>query len=179
MNKKFEYAINAIHYCIYLEEVWTNSIIQKCMNRIWRVILLKRHRDKKCPSDAKSQMIESFPCGKHCGMSVGLAHHLFGYLYSAYSSLLSFILLGGYLRFFGNVNTWLIILIIAIPIGICYIPAYKAVFANDKYLKYFKQFEKENELWHRKWKRITIVFCTGAVVAFLLGIGTIWGVLFL
>ncbi|WP_289861582.1 hypothetical protein [uncultured Muribaculum sp.] len=69
-------------------------------------------------------------------------------------------------------NTFVILVIFAIPVGICYIPAYKAVFSNDKYLKYFKLFEKEDEHWHKKWKRRTIAFILGAIASLLLGIIT-------
>ena len=47
-------------------------------------------------------------------------------------------------------------IMLLMPLVLCYIPAYKAVFLKDKYLQYFKQFEKEDEHWHKKWKRRTI-----------------------
>ena len=86
MNKKFEFFLNAVHYCIYLG---------------------------------------------------------------------AFILLGIPDGMFGGVNEIIAIAIIALPVGLCYIPAYKAVLSNDRYLKYFKQFEKEDAKWHKKWKQIT------------------------
>ena len=64
--------------------------------------------------------------------------------YSGYSIFLSFVLLGIPDGLFGGVNEIIAIAIIALPVGLCYIPAYKAVFSNDRYLKYFKQFEKED-----------------------------------
>ena len=70
-------------------------------------------------------------------------------------------------------------LLIALPIGLGYIPAYKAVFSNDRYLKYFKQFEKEDNLWLKKWKRIMMVFCVGSIVAIILGIFVAWVILLL
>ena len=63
-----------------------------------------------------------------------------------------------------------VLIILAFPIAICYIPAYKAVFSKDKYLKYFKQFEKKDASWHKKWKWITIAFCVGSVVSTIGGI---------
>ena len=68
------------------------------------------------------------------------------------------------------------IAIIALPVGLCYIPAYKAVLSNDRYLKYFKQFEKEDAKWHKKWKQITWGFCIGSVVFTIGGIFAMWGV---
>ena len=61
-------------------------------------------------------------------------------------------------------------LLIAIPIGICYIPAYKAVFSNDRYMKYFKKFEKKDEHWHKKWKWITFLFAIGGMVTTIMGV---------
>lgn len=77
---------------------------------------------------------------------------------------------------FGGVNLIVAMTIIALPIGLCYIPAYRAVFSKDRYLKYFKQFEKEDEQWHKKWNRITWVFCIGSVVFTIGGIFAMWGV---
>ena len=63
-----------------------------------------------------------------------------------------------------------------IPICISYIPAYKAVFSDDRYLQYFKQFEKEDEAWHKKWKRRTIAFCVGSVITTLLGMAAAFAI---
>ena len=65
----------------------------------------------------------------------------------------------------------------AIPTVLCYIPAYRAVFLNDKYLKYFKQFKKEDKEWRKTWKARTIAFCLGSVFVTILGIAVMWGIL--
>ena len=59
---------------------------------------------------------------------------------------------------------------IAIPIGICAIPAYNAVFVKDRYLKYFKKFEKKDERWHEKWKWITFLFVIGGIATAFMGL---------
>ena len=71
----------------------------------------------------------------------------------------------------GDMHNITTLILLALPVVLGYIPAYKAVFTNDRYLKYFKQFEKEDERWHRKWKRITLVFEIGSIVSSFLGIG--------
>ena len=43
------------------------------------------------------------------------------------------------------------------------------VFSNYKYLEYFKLFEENDEQWHKKWNRITTVFCIGAIILFFAG----------
>jgi uncharacterized membrane protein YidH (DUF202 family) len=114
--------------------------------------------------------------GKNWGQSIRLAHHFFGYFYSGYPVFFSFVLGGFALKLFDSPSNIVKLVLLAIPIGLCYIPAYKAVFTNDRYLKYFKQFEKEDEQWHKKWKRITIAFCVGSVIVTLLGICTAFAI---
>ena len=56
-------------------------------------------------------------------------------------SFLSFLIAGILLRnFVAVINPTLFIIISIIPIVVSYIPAYKAVFTDSRYLKYFKQF---------------------------------------
>ena len=43
-------------------------------------------------------------------------------------------------------------------------PLDKAI-EKDCYLKYFKEFEKKDEQWHRKWKRISILFTIGMMLS--------------
>lgn len=174
-NSKFEYFLNAIHYCIYLEEVWSNRRLENGINDLLclasRLFFTRRLKNKIYRRQLRTRIkLNEYMYGKEFGQSIGMAHHLFGYFYSGYPSFLSFILLVFYFRFFGTAKPLLVILVIAIPIGICYIPAYKAVFTNDKYLKYFKQFEKKDNQWHRKWKRITFTFCIGSIITTILGI---------
>ena len=177
MKKKFEYFLNAIHYCIYLEEVWTTKKMEKIVYGflffISKYFFPKRLKIKVYRRYLQSrQELNEYFYGKEFGQSIGVAHHLFGFFYSGYPIFLSFVIWGVVLRYFGTFNLpkIIIISILAIPIGLCYIPAYKVVFAKDRYLEYFKQFEKEDELWHKKWKKKTIAFCIGSVVVEILGI---------
>lgn len=170
----FEYFLNAVHYCIYKKEVWSSrfveKIVWKCFFAVTKVFSLEKlcHRRKeKLDNDEKYQ---EYMYGNNAGQSIGLANHWFGYFYSAYSLLISFILGGFAYRELGGLNTVVKLAILIIPIGLCYIPAYKAVYTDDRYLKYYKQFEKEDEQWHKKWKRITIAFCLGSAIATILGI---------
>ena len=111
------------------------------------------------------------------GVSIGLAHHWFGYFYSCYPGFFSWLLLGIASRVYGDeVKGMVVLLIFSFPVALGYIPAYRAVFSKDRYLNYFKQFEKEDEQWHKKWKMITWVFCIGSVVFTIGGIFAMWGV---
>ena len=169
-NNKFEYFLNAILYCLYLNEVWSNRKIDKIVNTIIpRAMKVKFNRQQR-------KEAEDFKYGSEAGLSIGVANHLYGFFYTGYPSFLSFVLLGIADGGAKKLNMALVAILVAIPIGLFYIPAYKAVFSNDRYLNYFKQFKKEDEQWHRKWKRRTIAFCVGSVVFFLSGIFAMWWV---
>lgn len=186
MKNKFEYFLNAVHYSLWLIEIKSGKFADKIVNAILapipKYLFTKEYKKKyyeRLPKEQKE--IEKFFYGKRNGFHIGWAHHWFGYFYSGYPIFLSFVIFGVALRHFGTFSHPKIIVgaIFAFFIGLCYIPAYKAVFTKDRYLKYFKQFEKEDEQWHRKWKRITIVFCIGSIIVTLLGIGAMWAILLL
>ena len=170
MKKKFEYFLNAIHYCIYIEEVWSNKIIKIIVDKIIgchskrykQKFFLHKNNPKKGLIKTNKDFISDF--------SIGLSHHLFGYFYSGYSAFISFILLGISDKMFDNINLIYAAILFAFPIGICFIPAYSAVFSKDVFLRYFEIFKKENEQWHRKWIYITIFFCIGSIIVFFSGI---------
>lgn len=46
-----------------------------------------------------------------------------------------------------------------VSFGLCFIPLFKNVFWNDRYVKYFKDFLKNDEKWHKKWRWLTLLFC--------------------
>ena len=114
---------------------------------------------------------------KENGYHIGQANHWFGYFYSCYPGFLAFVLVGFTFKYFGGINVIIIMLTISLPIGLCYFYAYNAVFKEEHYLKYYKQFEKENKQWHRKWKMITMAFCIGGIMAIFLGIVIVWLIL--
>lgn len=181
MNNKIEYFFNAIHYNIYLEEVWSNKKLNKFANRIstyvFRIPFIREYGQRHC--ERHTEKMNDLISNNKVGLSISVAHHWYGYFYSCYPAFLSFILLGVLFRFYGEANHIIIFLVVAFPIILCYVPAYRAVFTKDRYIKYFKQFEKEDEQWHRKWKWITMAFCVGSVVTGLLGIGAMWCILML
>lgn len=176
MKKKFEYFLNAIHYCIYLEEVWTNKKTEKIVYGflffISKYFFPKRLKIKVYRRHLQSrQELNEYFYGKEFGQSIGVAHYLFGAFSSAYIGLFSWICIGVADRIFGYTHLKGLpgLLVFSIPIAIGYIPVYKAVFTKDRYLKYFKKFEKKDEQWHRKWKRITLLFCVGAIIVSAIG----------
>lgn len=172
--------MNAVHYCIYLGEIWSMKKVDNCVLRIMYYLSVlfsfENFYNKKVDERTKCKDLWYYMYGKEGGISISSAHHWFGFFYSGYSIFLSFVLLGIPDGMFGGVNEIIAIAIIVLPVGLCYIPAYKAVLSNDRYLKYFKQFEKEDAKWHKKWKQITWGVCIGSVVFTIGGIFAMWGV---
>ena len=174
-NTKWKYSLNAIHYSIWLMDIKFDNCVWRIMDRIFipleKFIFTKSFQKKMSDRRKGNQKkLNSFLYDVKKGYHIEWANHWFGYFYTGYTGFISLALLGVAIRDFGNHNDFLMMALIGIPIGIGYIPAYRAVFSDDRYLQYFKQFEKEDEEWHLKWKRRTIAFCVGSVITTLLGI---------
>lgn len=174
-NTKFKYFLNAIHYCIWLYNRKLGDITRKVVNTLLSPVLsylfTKEYRNKyydNMPKELKKK--EEFFNDKETGFHIGWAHHWFGYFYSGYSAFLSFIIIGIADKQLRGLSAFTFFILFGIPILLCYIPAYRAIFTKDCYLKYFKEFEKKNNLWHKKWKWITVSFCVGSIVATLMGV---------
>ena len=183
-SNNFEYFLNAIHYCLWIGDMtfgdFMGRVVNILLSPIPKYLFTKEYKKKYYERRQREQKnIDKFFYDEEYGYHIGWAHHWFGYFYSCYPAFLSFILLGVVFRNFGKVSFLVVILTVAIPVGIFYIPAYQAVFSKDRYLKYFKQFEKKDKPWHQKWKRITILFCIGAIATVFLGIVAMWGALLL
>ena len=108
--------------------------------------------------------------------TIGCANYCFAYFYSGYSIFLSFVLIGIADKIWGHLHLLIDLLLLALPIEVCFIPAYSAVFSNDRYSKYFRQFEKEDEHWHKKWRGITILFIMGSIIFTIMGFLAMWGI---
>lgn len=147
--------LNRIHYGLFL---W--------MKEMFRNAILKNVSRKKLKNEIK---IFYSICDPKEGYIIGFANHLFGYFYSGYSLFFSFILFGIKGMLCEIDDKVLTLIILGVPVFIGYIPAYRAVFTNDNYLKYYKKFEKKDARWHKKCKWITVAFCVGSILATTLG----------
>ncbi len=178
---KFEYFLNAVHYCMWLFErkfgFFIGKIVDFFLDPIPKFLFTKNMKKRYYDNMRKSQpQLDDLFYGKKSGFSIGLAHHNFGAFYSIYFCILSDSIAAIGIKIFDDLNL-IVIISCLIPLVLCYIPAYKAVFSKDKYLQYFKQFEKEDERWHKKWERRTTMFILGAIASFLLGLGLFFAIL--
>lgn len=173
--KRFEYFLNAILYCLWLREIDSDKFFEKIVYRLLspipKYLFTKKYRQKFYELQTKrKEEYNKLRYNKEFGFNIGWANHWFGYFYSCYPGYFVLVFLGLTLNHGIHFKGIVTIIVLAIPIGLFYIPAYKAVFSKDRYLRYFKKFEKEDAHWHKKWGRITTLFCIGAVAAALLGI---------
>ena len=181
-NTKFAYFLNAVHYGIWLHEIWIGNFIHKLVFgsiRLFAKYMCSRNCQERLYAylAMREQQLYEFKYDKKNGVYIGLSKYEFGYVYSCYPCFLSFLMFGLILKINGDITPIVMIGTLAVPIGLGYIPAYKAVFSSDRYLEYFKEFEKENRDWHRKWARITTAFCIGGVLISLLSIAAAWAIL--
>lgn len=162
---KIEYFLNAVHYCLWLSDKKSGYIMEKIVNVIlFPIVNSKRYR-RNYSNPTIRKNLDTFFYDEENGWHIGWANHWFGYFYSCYSSFIAFIVVGIANRLLGSLNMVLFLLFFGIPIGLLYIPAYRAVFSKDRYLGYFKLFDKKDEKWHKKWKHMTIAFCMGSIIA--------------
>ena len=176
MSGKFEYFLNAIHYCMWLIDIKLGNFDRRIVIRIRSFILKhlctnERRRKHEEFMNKEQEKIDEFFYDQENGFHIEWANHWFGYFYSAYFSFFPFVISGLILRETGE-WPYAGLLLLALSIGLGYIPAYRAVFTKNKYLKYFKKFKKKDGNWHKKWMWITIAFCFGSILTGGLGILT-------
>ncbi len=174
-SDRFEYFLNAVHYCLWRADIsFTERYINRPILGMMRtcIKLLPESSREKYTRRMEKNISETsrFYFDRKSGLHIGFANHFFGYFYSGYPGSISFILAVIPFKLFNMYNYFVSLLTIMIPIGLAYIPAYKAVFSNDKYLEYYKKFEREDSQWHKKWEKITLLFCLGSVTAIIIGI---------
>lgn len=154
-NNRFAYFLNAILYCIWRGDIRVGHVLYKVIGGFLLVFatlfLTKKYKGRLCAHLANHEKeTHDYFYNKKSGFHIRWAHHRFGMFYLCYSVFLSFVIAGILLRnFVAVINPTLFIIISIIPIVVSYIPAYKAVFTDSRYLKYFKQFEKEDNRWQK------------------------------
>lgn len=171
---KLEYFFNAVLYCLWLYKVGHNKNLFRIMTLIAKPIshgLLSKETsqkfDKKLEKGRKEH--EKFVIDKKNGLAITTAENLLFYATYSYLLMISLIIWGVILGVSINPNPGYGFACLLISFAIYYIVTRKSLWANKKYLDYFKMFKKESEQWHKKWNRITLWFCLGGLVSLFLG----------
>jgi len=174
VQKKFEYFLNAVHYCMWLREKKVYKSMRILGDKLFsplKYIFTENFKKRYHESRRELQpQWDNLYCDNIGGFCVSWAHHWLGLFCACYPISLSFALLGVGTRWFGSLPSFVVPILIFVPMGLCYIPVYKALYGKDRYLKYFKKFEKEDKCWHRKWSQITTLFTVVSVLFFFGGI---------
>lgn len=69
---------------------------------------------------------------------------------------------------------WLPVIVVT---GICYFPLYKYVLRKDRYVSFFRKYERKDEVWQKKWKIIAVIFIALSLPMLALGALTMLTVL--
>ena len=170
-ENKFAYFWNAIHYRIWLRVSSSYHFGDKYFDRFTHY-LIERFKTGEEKEKAYQRLNEekkkgeAFYKDKKAGFGVGMADDIAGGIYTAYTFFPFYFITGAVIdRLTGipAINPIVFIPLIIVDIFVIFKPFRKAVFDNDRYLKYYKIFEKKDAAWHRKWKRITIMLILGVV----------------
>lgn len=176
--KKFEYFLNAVHYCMWLREKRFGHFMEKLLCNVLFVFKSVSIRCLK-KTNAGTQLINRSEMNKifysKKSFSIFWSNNWFVFFYCCYPGALSFLLAASAIKLFDDLNLIAILLFIA-PVELTSLFVNRAVFKNDRYLTFFRDFEKEDDGWHKKWSRITTAFCLGAVVMTVAGIAAMWAV---
>lgn len=171
INNDFEYFLNAILYCIWIREIKISQVMETCVNKVANFILTYFFSKKIKQKCYKNKMQGKKDADRLISfMDIEAAKTWLVNSYLSYTIVVSASVSALFINRFQHLNKGFIIIIALIPVIICYPILDRAVIKNDNYLNYFKQFKKEDEQWLKKWKRRTLMFQLGSVVATIVGI---------
>ncbi|ROT06157.1 hypothetical protein EEL42_09095 [Muribaculaceae bacterium Isolate-100 (HZI)] len=174
-DDRFEYFLNAVHYCIWRGDIRVRLFFDKIMGGfllVFATIFLSKKYKARLYAHVANHEKEThdYFYNKKTGFHIRWASYRAISFYLCYVACIAFLLEGILYKTVGLISSSLFGMVLITPIWLCYMPANEAIFADDRYLKYFKEFEKMDKSWHRKWVMITWAFCVGGILAFFGGI---------
>ncbi len=174
-DDRFEYFLNAVHYCIWRGDIRVRLFFDKIMGGfllVFATIFLSKKYKARLYAHVANHEKEThdYFYNKKTGFHIRWASYRAISFYLCYVACIAFLLEGILYKTVGLISSSLFGMVLITPIWLRYMPANEAIFADDRYLKYFKEFEKMDKSWHRKWVMITWAFCVGGILAFFGGI---------
>ncbi len=174
-DDRFEYFLNAVHYCIWRGDIRVRLFFDKIMGGfllVFATIFLSKKYKARLYAHVANHEKEThdYFYNKKTGFHIRWASYRAISFDLCYVACIAFLLEGILYKTVGLISSSLFGMVLITPIWLCYMPANEAIFADDRYLKYFKEFEKMDKSWHRKWVMITWAFCVGGILAFVVGI---------
>lgn len=163
-----EYFLNAVFYEIFILLIEVDRAVYAVRDRFLRLLLPEKYSTRITRNNIRAQKKTE---DIRINFNLRIAKYIFRDTHASYPGFIAFVILGIVIGYdYMPTSTPLLILIPAIPIGLSCIPMHRWIYSDNKYAKYFVQFEKEDALWHKKWKRNAIAFCIGGFMANILGI---------
>lgn len=164
-----EYFFSAIYYCLWLYIIRRYEIVKKIEIKLFHILITvlfpKDSREYHYNSIIKniSNRTVNYK-NKKDGLCIYMTYRLFYaicYCYAVVFFVLYITLYTKYTNELINVIPFVIILLLSIILADRI--AYLLILSGDKYIQYFDRFEQEDEQWHKKWKRRTIIFSFGVI----------------
>lgn len=181
-DSKFEYFMNAVFYCIWRFQLRFSKFFEKIIygfiNFIGAIILPSRLMQKIYErEEAANEELERTYYGEKYGFCINKSKYFMYGISTGYFGAIVFLLYGIGLKIDNNLNDAIFMLIIVGTL----IPGFRllewTVIDDYRYLRYFTEFKQNDAGWHRKWNRITILFCIGAILSTALGVASFFVIL--
>lgn len=160
---KFNYTLtlNIILFCIFKFFI----VIDLCLNNVFYHIFTmlsftKKHKGEYLSRMAKFNRYNIAKAYDYEGKNICYANTFFGAFYCGYSYFFIGSIFGTLVRLFGEFHGIVVYLIPIIPIAVWWYPAQRAVFYKDRYLKYFKQFEKKDNAYSGEYHPVVPAITT-------------------
>lgn len=175
--RKFEYFLNAVFYCMWRFDMRFSELSEVIffgfINAFCSIFLPERFLQKlKDRQIAAKQQLETICHDVEYGINVIYLARFLYFLSVGYAGFLTFLILGIVWNIDNNTSRLIDMLVVLMTYG----PALEivdwTVIDNSRYLRFFEEFTQEDEAWHRKWNRITLLFCIGSVLSTVLGIAS-------
>ena len=159
MKTNLVYFLNALYYRSWKN--WSESVIY-WSKRVPRPFKMTYKKKKNMVLTIRE--IKDYRHGRIIGLYEQYFRDLWGFFILPYNFGL-FVALQSIIP-----STFLPYILAFICIIISYRPIEKYVFSHNRYVKYFKEFEKKDEAWHWKWKIIARLFTFITYLVFIAGV---------
>ena len=183
---KLEIFLNTMLYCFWKKE---RNSMEKAMDAFMHIyrkmiewLCPKKYKVRLYRKILRNQWESKLYCRNiRSGLYIGIAKIQLRIFEFSYLVLLLGIIAGVTLGLFDSIFNEQTFTLFAIGLSIVlanvvYGPLDKMVFRKDRYIKYFKKFEKKDDEWLKKWKRISLLFKILGCVVGLLGFFCVAGI---
>lgn len=174
LTDRIVYFLNAIYYCMWLGNIARHKIIKKfsvvVMDFIFKYCGTSSAKEKYFRNKALTlEEIDSLFYDKRTGYSIGFTYVGFNVMVICYSFLIT-APISIPILWIKQHNPLSLIIFVVLSTSLPEFIRHITILKDNRYLTYFKRFEREDEHWRKKWKRITILFVIGAFLSALIGL---------